>query len=140
MTGLDRDTPVPTEILLHQASRLLELAWPDGSRYQLSCEFLRVHSPSAAVRGHGSGQETLQTGKRAVAINGLEPVGNYAVKIIFSDGHDSGLYSWDILHELCLRHDELWQAYLSRLAAAGASRDIDTTTPPKPAGHACAKH
>ena len=140
MTGLNRDTPIPTEILLHQASRLLELAWPDGSRYQLSCEFLRVHSPSAAVRGHGVGQETLQTGQRQVAITALEPVGNYAIKIVFSDGHDSGLYSWDILRDLCLRHDELWQAYLARLAAVGASRDIDTTTPPKPAGHACGKH
>lgn len=140
MSGLRPETPIPTEILLHQASRLMELAWPDGQRYKLAYEYLRVHSPSAAVRGHGVGQETLQTGKRLVDITGLEPVGNYAVKIVFSDGHDSGLYSWDILHDLCVNHDAYWQAYLSRIEAAGASRDVDSTTPPQSAAPSCGKH
>lgn len=139
MSGLNRETPVPTEILLHQASHLLELAWPNGSRYKLGYEFLRVHSPSAAVRGHGVGQETLQTGKRNVTITGVEPVGNYAIKIIFSDGHDTGLYSWDILLDLCQHQESLWQDYLARLEAAGSNRDVDTSITATPA-HSCGKH
>ena len=123
MSGLDASTPLPTEIKLHQASRVLEIAFADGAQFRLSYEFLRVHSPSAEVRGHGPGQETLQTGKRDVAIKDVEPVGHYAIRPTFSDGHDSGIYSWDYLHDLGTRHDELWQRYLARLAEAGASRD-----------------
>jgi DUF971 family protein len=115
--------PVPTEIKLHQASRILEVAYNDGSLFRFSCEFLRVHSPSAEVRGHGPGQEVLQVGKRDVGITGIEPVGAYAVKLVFSDGHDTGLYTWDYLHELGRDQERLWQQYLQRLQEAGASRD-----------------
>jgi DUF971 family protein len=115
--------PVPTEIKLHQASRLLEVAFNDASLFRFTCEFLRVHSPSAEVRGHGPGQEVLQTGKRDVAITAIEPVGAYAVKLVFSDGHDTGLYSWEYLYELGRDQDRLWQQYLQRLQAAGASRE-----------------
>lgn len=130
MAGLDKHTPAPTEIKLHQKSRQLEIAFADGKCFTLSDELLRVFSPSAEVRGHGPGQETLQTGKRNVGIVNIEPVGNYAVKLSFSDGHDTGLYSWDLLYNLGENQDKLWQAYLARLEAAGASRDVDTTTPP----------
>jgi DUF971 family protein len=123
MAGLDAKTPLPTEIKLHQASGVLELVFPRGIVFRLPCEFLRVNSPSAEVRGHGPGQETLQVGKRNVTITGLEPVGHYAIRPTFSDGHDSGIYSWDYLYDLGVRQDELWQRYLSRLEAAGASRD-----------------
>jgi DUF971 family protein len=122
MAGLDASTPTPTEVRLHQVSRMLELAYSDGQCVRLSCEFLRVHSPSAEVRGHGPGQETLQVGKSEVAINTLEAVGHYAIRPTFSDGHDSGIYSWDYLYDLGRRHDELWRDYLDRLAAAGAKR------------------
>jgi DUF971 family protein len=114
---------VPTEIKLHQASRVLEVAFADGSVFRLPCEFLRVHSPSAEVRGHGPGQEVLQAGKREVGIEAIEPVGTYAVKLVFSDGHDTGLYTWDYLYELGRDQDSLWQRYLERLQQAGASRD-----------------
>ena len=115
--------PQPTDIKLRTRSRLLEITFDDGSHYELPFEYLRVHSPSAEVRGHGAGQEVLQSGKRAVAITAIEPVGQYAVKLVFDDGHDSGLYSWDYLYELgCLQADN-WRTYLARLAAAGASRD-----------------
>jgi DUF971 family protein len=123
MAGLDATTPTPSEIRLHQVSRVLEIAYNDGRRYSLPCEFLRVYSPSAEVRGHGPGQETLQVGKRDVAITELEAVGHYAVRPKFSDGHDSGIYSWDYLYELGANQEDLWQRYLERLAAAGASRD-----------------
>ena len=123
MAGLRPDTPTPTEIKLHQKSRLLEISFDNGDRFELTHEFLRVFSPSAEVRGHGIGQEKLQIGKRDVEIVRIEPVGNYAIRPIFSDGHESGLYSWDILHGLGSHRDELWQAYLDQLAAAGASRD-----------------
>ena len=113
----------PTAITLHQASRVLELAFDDGASFRLPCEFLRVYSPSAEVRGHGPGQEVLQVGKRDVNITALEPVGHYALRPVFSDGHDSGIYSWDYLHDLGTRRDELWRRYLERLDAAGASRD-----------------
>lgn len=132
MSGLTPDTPIPTEIKLHQKSRLLELAFEDGSRYELTYEFLRVFTPSAEARGHGVGQETLQVGKRDVEILGIEPVGNYAIKPVFSDGHDTGLYSWDILHTLCVNRDELWQAYLDKLQEEGASRDPAECPPPPP--------
>lgn len=113
----------PTEIILHQKSNSLEIAWDDGSRFNLPAEFLRVYSPSAEVRGHGPGQETLQTGKRFVALMNVEPAGSYALKLVFSDGHDSGLYDWEMLYKLGQHQEALWQDYLERLEAAGASRD-----------------
>jgi DUF971 family protein len=116
-------SPVPTEIKLHQASNALEVSFSDGRVFRYTCEFLRVHSPSAEVRGHGPGQEVLQTGKRDVGITAIEPVGSYAVKLVFSDGHDTGLYSWDYLHELGRDQERLWQHYLRRLQEAGASRE-----------------
>jgi DUF971 family protein len=138
MAGIDH-TPVPTEIKLHQQSRIMEVAFEDGNRFHLPYEYLRVFSPSAEVRGHGPGQETLQTGKRNVTIDTVDPVGNYAIKPTFSDGHDSGIYSWDTLYDLGLNQESYWQTYLARLAAAGASRDIDSTAlPPKSGG--CGKH
>ncbi|HEX6792238.1 MAG TPA: DUF971 domain-containing protein [Casimicrobiaceae bacterium] len=115
--------PQPTEIKLHQASRVLEITFSDGRHFRLPYELLRVYSPSAEVRGHGPGQEVLQTGKRDVTIASVEPVGHYALRPTFSDGHDSGIYSWEHLYDLGVRQDELWRRYLERLAAAGASRD-----------------
>lgn len=112
----------PTEITLHQQSRILELAFDDGSRYKLPFEFLRVFSPSAEVRGHGPGQEVLQTGKLDVMLTGVEPVGSYAIKLTFDDGHDTGLYTWDYLAELGKYQDGMWHDYLSKLEAAGESR------------------
>ena len=126
MAGPDRTTPSPTEIKLHQKSRLLEIAFGDGSRFTLPFEFLRVHSPSAEVRGHGPGEEVLQVGKKDVDITGIEPVGSYAVQLVFSDGHDSGLYSWNYLYELGVNQDTMWQRYLERMQAAGASREAAT--------------
>ena len=123
MAGLDASTPGPSEIKLHQTSRVLEITFHDGRTFRLPYEFLRVNSPSAEVRGHGPGQETLQTGKREVTIATVEAVGHYAIRPTFSDGHDTGIYSWDYLHDLCVRQDELLQRYLDRLAAVGASRD-----------------
>jgi DUF971 family protein len=137
MSGHDAPTPNPTEIKLHQASRVLEIAFADGSSFRLPYEFLRVYSPSAEVRGHGPGQEVLQTGKRDVAIKDVEAVGHYAIRPTFSDGHDTGIYSWDYLYELGLRHDELWHRYLERLAAAGASREPDPNAKPAAPAHAC---
>ncbi|ROH88328.1 DUF971 domain-containing protein [Pseudomethylobacillus aquaticus] len=122
MSGLHPSSPRPTEIRLHQASRLLEIKFDDGIRGMLSCELLRVYSPSAEVRGHGHGQEVLQVGKQDVNISAVEPVGNYAIKLTFSDGHDTGLYSWDYLYELSVETDTLWQTYLDKLAAAGQQR------------------
>ena len=123
MSGLDAKSPIPTEIKLHQASRVLEIAYSDQRTFRLPYEFLRVYSPSAEVRGHGPGQEVLQVGKRDVAIKEVEPVGRYAIRPSFSDGHDTGIYSWEYLYDLGVRQDELWQRYLDRMAAAGASRD-----------------
>ncbi|HEV8256723.1 MAG TPA: DUF971 domain-containing protein [Casimicrobiaceae bacterium] len=140
MAGIDSSTPIPTEIKLHQASRLMELSFADGTNFRLPYEFLRVYSPSADVRGHGPGQETLQVGKREVTIAELEPVGHYAVRPKFSDGHDTGIYSWDYLYDLGERQDELWQRYLARLAAAGASRDPDPNAPATSPAHACGHH
>jgi len=114
---------VPTGITLHQKSRVLEIAFSDGRSFRLPYEFLRVYSPSAEVRGHGPGQEVLQVGKRAVEIRALEPVGSYAVQPQFSDGHGTGIYSWEYLYELGENHDKLWAQYLDKLAAAGASRE-----------------
>lgn len=132
MAGLNADTPLPTEITLHQKSRRIELAFDNGERFELTCEFLRVFTPSAEARGHGPGQETLQTGKRDVDIVCIEPVGQYAIKPVFSDGHDSGLYSWDLLYSLCRHRDELWQAYLDQLQASGGSRDPEKCSAPAP--------
>ena len=114
---------VPTGITLHQKSRVLEIAFADGRSFRLPYEFLRVYSPSAEVRGHGPGQEVLQVGKRAVEIRALEPVGSYAVQPQFSDGHGTGIYSWKSLYELGENQDDLWNQYLDKLSAAGASRD-----------------
>jgi DUF971 family protein len=114
---------IPTDIKLRTKSKLLELEYEGGKRYSLPCEYLRVYSPSAEVRGHGTGQEVLQTGKQQVSIRAIKPVGNYALQLAFDDDHDTGLYSWDYLYELCLMQDTWWQNYLDRLAAAGASRD-----------------
>jgi DUF971 family protein len=113
----------PTEIKLHQKSRVMEIAFSDGRSFRLPYELLRVYSPSAEVRGHGPGQEVLQTGKREVEIRNLEPVGSYAVQPAFSDGHSTGIYSWDYLYELGEKQDKMWREYLARLEAAGASRD-----------------
>ncbi len=113
----------PSEIKLHQASRLLEIAFDDGSRHHLPLEYLRVYSPSAEVRGHGPGQEVLQVGKERVNITNIEPVGTYAVRLCFDDGHDSGLYSWEWLHHLAVNHERLWQDYLVRLERAGYRRN-----------------
>ena len=116
-------TPVPTGITLHQRSRLLEIAFEDGKVFRLPYEFLRVYSPSAEVRGHGPGQEVLQTGKKAVEIRTLDPVGSYAVQPTFSDGHATGIYSWEYLYHLGEHQEKMWKEYLAKLQAAGASRD-----------------
>ncbi len=123
MAGLSKDVPQPTEITLHQASRLLEISFADGRKFRLPCEFLRVFSPSAEVRGHGPGQEVLQTGKQDVTITAVEPVGQYAVQLRFSDGHDTGIYSWDLLYDYGVQQEPMWQQYLQRLQVAGASRE-----------------
>ena len=114
---------IPTEIKLHQKSRLMEILFADGRGFRLPYEYLRVYSPSAEVRGHGPGQEVLQTGKREVEIRALEAVGSYAVQPLFSDGHSTGIYSWEYLYELGEKQDRLWREYLAKLEAAGASRD-----------------
>ena len=113
----------PTAITLHQKSRVLEIEYADGRSFRLPCEFLRVFSPSAEVRGHGPGQEVLQTGKKDVEILQIEPVGNYAIQLRFSDGHDTGIYSFDLLYEYGLKQERMWAQYLERLAQAGASRE-----------------
>jgi DUF971 family protein len=140
MAGIDRDTPIPSEIKLHQKSRRLELVYADGETYSLDFEYLRVYTPSAEARGHGPGQETLQTGKRNVVIERIEPVGTYALRLVFSDGHDSGLYSWDMLYNLGKHHDELWAEYLEKIEKQGLSRDIDTTSRPATGGSCGAHH
>jgi DUF971 family protein len=116
-------TPRPTEINLHQVSRVLDVAFEDGRAFSLPVEYLRVYSPSAEVRGHGPGQEVLQVGKREVNISAIDPVGVYAVKFVFTDGHDTGIYSWEYLYELGMKQDSNWKTYLARLAQAGKSRD-----------------
>lgn len=114
--------PRPTEIELHQKSRVLEIAFDDGARFKLPCEYLRVYSPSAEVQGHGPGQRVLQLGKEQVGITAIEPVGNYAVKLVFDDGHATGIYSWDYLYELGREQARKWAEYLERLQAAGHKR------------------
>jgi len=125
---MNAGAPIPIRVVVHQDSRVLELAYEDGRSYRLSFEFLRVNSPSAEVRGHGRGQETLQVGKRDVRIESITPVGHYAIQPRFDDGHESGIFSWDYLHGIAIDHDRLWADYLERLARAGKSRD------PLPAG------
>ncbi|MBU3620156.1 gamma-butyrobetaine hydroxylase-like domain-containing protein [Polynucleobacter sp. CS-Odin-A6] len=128
---------IPTNILVHQQSKVLELSYSNGNTYRLPFEFLRVVSPSAEVQGHGPGQETLQTGKREVLIANLEQVGRYALKPSFSDGHDSGLYTWDFLYFLCENHEQLWQEHLDKLAAAGLERDAPMNAA---GGQSCGSH
>jgi DUF971 family protein len=123
MSGLKPDTPVPSGVVVHAVSRVLELQYPNGKSYRVPFELMRVYSPSAEVRGHGPGQETLQTGKREVTITALEGVGNYALQPTFSDGHNTGIYSWDLLWDLATRQDELWAEYFDKLKAAGVDRD-----------------
>jgi DUF971 family protein len=123
MAGPDKNTPLPTEIKLHQKSRVLEITFANGKSFSLPCEFLRAYSPSAEVRGHGPGQEVLQVGKKDVEISKIEPVGTYAIQLFFSDGHDTGIFSWDLLYDYGLHHDEMWQHYLRRITEAGASRE-----------------
>ena len=113
---------VPTEIKMHRKSRILELVYPDGQRYDLAAEYLRVYSPSAEVQGHGPGQAVLQTGKEGVSITAIEAVGNYAVKLVFDDGHDTGIYSWEELYRLGRERDALWESYVRRLEASGHPR------------------
>jgi DUF971 family protein len=137
MAGLEKDTPTPVDITVHSTSRVLEIAFSDGQTFRLPFELMRVYSPSAEVQGHGPGQEVLQTGKREVGILELEAVGNYAVQPTFSDGHDSGIFSWDYLYFLGARQDELWADYNARLQAAGVDRDAPMV--PK-AGSACGSH
>ena len=117
----DKD-PRPTDIKLHQKSKTLELEFDDGNKFNLPCEYLRVYSPSAEVQGHGPGQEVLQLGKEDVSITAVEPVGNYAIKLEFDDGHNTGIYSWETLHRLGSNYDTLWQEYLDRLQKAGHQR------------------
>jgi len=119
----------PTDIVLHQQSHMLEIAFEDGARFRLPCEYLRVYSPSAEVRGHGPGQETLPLGKENVNIARIEPVGHYAVRLCFDDGHDTGLYSWDWLYDLGRNQERQWQEYLDRLGQAGHRRKTAATTP-----------
>jgi DUF971 family protein len=126
MSGLNPNSPIPTEIKLHQQSKFLEVAFNDGSQFNLPFEYLRVFSPSAEVRGHGPGQEVLQVGKKNIDIKNIEPVGQYAVVLVFSDGHDSGIYSWDYLYDLGAKQDFYWQSYLRRMDEAGASREPKT--------------
>ena len=128
-------TPALTSITAHQQSRVLEVGFDDGQSFRIPFELMRVYSPSAEVQGHGPGQEVLQTGKRNVGIASIEPVGNYGIKPTFSDGHDSGIYTWEYLYFLDSQQAELWQKYEARLTAAGASRDM-ATAKPAPA-HGC---
>jgi DUF971 family protein len=123
MIPMEKKQPRPTEIHLHQVSRVLDVAFDDGKSFSLPVEYLRVYSPSAEVRGHGPGQEVLQAGKREVNITAIDPVGVYAVKLVFTDGHDTGIYSWDYLYDLGTKLDANWKTYLARLQQAGKSRD-----------------
>lgn len=137
MAGLKADSPTPEDITVHSASKVLEVSFSDGASFRIPFELLRVCSPSAEVQGHGPGQETLQSGKREVTVTGLEPVGNYAVQPTFSDGHSSGLYTWEYLYFLGSQQDKLWEDYFARLAAAGVQRDAPM---PTKAASSCATH
>ncbi len=137
MAGLTAGAPTPTDITVHGQSRVLEVGFSDGARFRIPFELMRVYSPSAEVQGHGPGQETLQTGKRDVALEALDPVGNYAVQPRFSDGHDTGIYSWDYLYFLGSQEVRLWQEYEARLQTANTERDAPMAAK---AGHSCASH
>ena len=137
MAGLNADSPTPTALTVHSQSRLLEITFSDGALFKIPFELMRVYSPSAEVQGHGPGQEVLQTGKREVGVVALEPVGNYAVKPVFSDGHESGIFSWDYLYHLGSNQDRLWEDYNRRLQAVGAARDAPMAVA---GGHACSSH
>ena len=137
MAGLDSQTPQPTAITVHQQSRVLEVGFSDGRQFRIPFELMRVYSPSAEVQGHGPGQEVLQTGKREVDLVSLEPIGNYAVQPTFSDGHATGIFSWDYLYFLGSQQDELWRRYEQRLQEAGVDRDAPM---PEAGGSACGHH
>ncbi len=137
MAGLQVGAPTPQDLTVHSKSRVLEVAFSDGKTFRIPFELMRVYSPSAEVQGHGPGQEVLQTGKREVELAALEPVGNYAVQPTFSDGHDSGIFSWDYLYFLGSQQEQLWADYEARLRAAGVDRDAPM---PEKAGHGCASH
>ena len=137
MAGLKPGAPTPEAIIVHGQSRVLEVSFSDGSAFRIPFELMRIYSPSAEVQGHGPGQEVLQTGKRMVELETLEPVGNYAVQPRFSDGHDTGIFSWDYLYFLGSQQEQLWAQYAQRLRAAGVERDVAM---PGPAGHGCAAH
>jgi DUF971 family protein len=125
MAGLNPQTPIPTELKLHRKSGILDITFNDGKAFSFSCEFLRVYSPSAEVRGHGPGQEIIQTGKKNVTIMHMEPVGHYAIRLDFSDGHNTGLYSWDLLYNYGINYETMWQRYLQRLQEAGGNRAVE---------------
>lgn len=137
MAGLQSGSPTPQDLTVHGQSRVLEVSFSDGATFRIPFELMRVYSPSAEVQGHGPGQEVLQTGKREVDLVGLEPVGNYAVQPTFSDGHDSGIFSWDFLYFLGSQQAQLWADYEARLQAAGVERDAPM---PEKAGHSCSSH
>ena len=137
MAGLTAGAPTPQDLTVHGQSRVLEVGFSDGARFRIPFELMRVYSPSAEVQGHGPGQETLQTGKRDVTLEALEQVGNYAVQSRFSDGHDTGIYTWDYLYFLGSQQTRLWQDYEDKLKAAGVARDA--VMAPK-GGHGCASH
>ena len=138
MAGLSAESPQPVALTVRRQSRVLEIGFSDGSEFRIPFELMRVYSPSAEVKGHGPGQEVLQTGKREIDVLALEPVGNYAVQPTFSDGHNSGSYSWDVLYYLGANQQALWDDYLARLETAGANRDVDLTlTSAKGGGGGC---
>ena len=137
MAGLKKESPTPESLTVHGQSKVLEIGFSDGAHFRIPFELMRVYSPSAEVQGHGPGQEVLQTGKREVTIAEIEPVGNYAVKPTFSDGHESGLFTWEYLYFLGDQQQALWQQYEDRLQAAGMSRDAPMT---EKAGSACGHH
>ncbi len=137
MAGLKPGAPTPRDITVHGQSRVLEVSFSDGKSFRIPFELMRIYSPSAEVQGHGPGQEVLQTGKREVELKSLEPVGNYAVQPTFSDGHDTGIFSWDYLYFLGSQQEQLWAQYAGRLQAAGIDRDAAMA---EPAGHGCASH
>jgi DUF971 family protein len=134
MAGLTPESPTPQSLTVHGQSRVLEISFSDGAHFRIPFELMRIYSPSAEVQGHGPGQEVLQTGKREVDLAALEPVGNYAVQPTFSDGHDTGIFSWDYLYFLGAQQAQLWAEYERRLAAAGVGRDAPM---PEKSGHAC---
>jgi DUF971 family protein len=137
MAGLTPQTPQPTSLIVHQQSRVLEVGFGNGSLFRIPFELMRVYSPSAEVQGHGPGQEVLQTGKREVGLTALEPVGNYAVQPTFSDGHDTGIFSWDYLYFLGSQQEDLWRKYTDRLTEAGLSRDASMATAKTGGGSGC---